>query len=93
MKITGNLLYIYIAGVHIDNIIDKGDVKILTLPVKVLGVQRFIMDQEQGGIIEHNRLLKMQNNSAFLVVNDLTTIIGNKLNIGGCVSMMMPIAK
>ena len=93
MKIIGNLLYIYIAGVHINNIIDKGDIKILTLPVKVLGVQRFIMHQEQGETIEHNRLLKVQNNSAFLVVNDLTAIIGNKLNIGGCVSAMMPIAK
>ena len=51
------------------------------------------MHQEQGETIEHNRLLKVQNNSAFLVVNDLTAIIGNKLNIGGCVSAMMPIAK
>ena len=93
MKIIGNLLYIYIAGVHIDNIIAKGDIKILTLPVKVLGVQHFIMHQEQGGIIEHNRLLRMQNNSVFLVVNDLTTVIENKLSLGGCVSAVMPINK
>lgn len=91
IRTIGNLLYIYIAGINIDNITSKGDIKIFTLPVKVLGLQRFIMCKEQGETMEKNCLLKVQNNIVSIVINDLTTVTGNKLSLGGCVSAVMPI--
>ena len=86
MVTSGNLIYLHIAGINIENP-KLGEMKLISLPVRVLGIQQFVLHNDQGKIIEKNCLLKLRNNTVSLLINDLSTVVNQRLSFGGCISI------